>query len=72
MVILPGKHYQECWFEFTSIKDHTIVGVSNSEFSNDELVLKWLKHFDKHSASERLDRSVANATDGWSWIPLYL
>ena len=47
MVVLKGKQLQECWFDCTSIDDDTVVAVSDSGFSNDELSFEWLKHFDK-------------------------
>ena len=54
MVVLKGKQLQERWFDCTSIDDDTAIVVSDSGFSNDELIFEWLKHFNKWSAKSQV------------------
>jgi hypothetical protein len=45
MDILPGKIHQEHWYMKTGLNDDSLVGVSESGYTNDHLALKWVAHF---------------------------
>ena len=64
IVVLKGKHLQECWFNGTSIDSDTVVVVSDSSFSNDHIGLEWLKHFDKWSAKSQVGAYQMLLLDG--------
>jgi hypothetical protein len=46
MVIINATTHREHWFP-SSLDDHYLMGVSDSGYSNDELGLKWIHHFDR-------------------------
>ena len=52
-IILSGKIHQECWYTCTSLEEDALVSVSNSGFSNNQLSLEWIKHFEVHSAKSQ-------------------
>ncbi|RPB04330.1 DDE-domain-containing protein, partial [Choiromyces venosus 120613-1] len=45
LVIIPGVIHQEPWYTTTSIPDDYLIGRSETGYSNDELSMKWLAHF---------------------------
>jgi len=48
MLVIVAKTYQAVWFE--SLHNDTLVGVADTSYMNDELMLAWIAHFEKHSA----------------------
>lgn len=50
MIIVPGVIHQEAWYTTTSIPDNYLVATSETAYSNDELTIKWLAHFNRFSA----------------------
>jgi len=50
MLTLPGVIHQEGWYTKTGLKDDVLVAVSETGYSNDELSLDWLRHFERYSA----------------------
>jgi hypothetical protein len=52
LVILKSgsRSFMEDWFRQTSLDDDTLVGVSETAYTNDELALEWIKHFHRFSA----------------------
>ena len=53
MLILSGKQHLEKWFEENDLDDNVAFAVSDSGYSNDEISLEWLEHFDKHTRKKR-------------------
>jgi hypothetical protein len=51
MIILSGVLHQAKWF--TKLPDNYLIGISETGYSNDELSMEWLKHFDQFSARLR-------------------
>jgi hypothetical protein len=49
-IILPGKNIMEAWVINTDMPEDYSLAVSDSGYSNDELCLHWVKHFNLHSA----------------------
>ena len=49
MVILAATQFLGRWFN-NDIEDNTLFAVSETGYSNDELSLDWVKHFDKYSS----------------------
>ena len=52
MFILTGSIILAAWFE-NSLHDDVAVAVSDSGYSNDDISLAWVKHFELHSAKRR-------------------
>jgi hypothetical protein len=50
MVILAGKNVLEVWVTNTDLPGNFSLAVSDSGYANDELSLRWLEHFEHHSA----------------------
>lgn len=48
MLVIAAKTHQAAWFE--SLHNDTLVGVADTGYMNDELMLAWIAHFEKHSA----------------------
>jgi phage baseplate assembly protein W len=48
MLVIAAKTHQAAWFE--SLHDDTLVGVADTGYMNDELMLAWIAHFERHSA----------------------
>ena len=48
MLVITGKLHQAAWFK--GLHDDTLVGVADTGYMNDELMLAWIAHFEKHSA----------------------
>ena len=55
-VIFQGKHHLSTWYKEPSIPGDWVINVSENGWTNNELGLKWLKHFDKHTKG----RTVGN------------
>ena len=54
MLILPGTLHLEDWYTKTDLDDDFLLAVSETGYSNDELSLEWLHHFDKFSARRQV------------------
>ena len=64
-IILSGKIHQEWWYTCTSLEEDALVSVSNSGFSNDQLSLEWIKHFEVHSAKSQTGAHQLLLLDGY-------
>jgi hypothetical protein len=54
MLILPGILHQEDRYTKTGLEDDVLVAVSDTGYSNDELGLEWLRHFERYSARRQV------------------
>lgn len=63
-VILQGKHILAKWYELELDPD-TAITVSESGYTNDELTLQWIKHFEYHTRSKRRGRWRLLLCDGF-------
>jgi len=48
-IIFKGKHHLSAWYKEPSIPGNWVINVSENGWTNNELGLKWLKHFDEHT-----------------------
>ena len=53
IIINSGVNHLAKWFN-NDIYDNTLFAISKTGYSNDELSLEWLKHFDRESAKTQL------------------
>ena len=49
MIIIAGAWVLEKWAQHNDLDDDILLTTSPTAYSNDDLALDWLKHFDKHS-----------------------
>ena len=49
MVIIAGVLILEKWAQQNDLNDDVLLTTSPTGYSNDDLAIDWLKHFDKHS-----------------------
>ena len=50
MIIVPGVIHQAAWYANTSVPDNYLIATSESGYTNDELTMKWLVHFERFSS----------------------
>ena len=48
-IIFQGKHHLSAWYKEDSLPRDWLIGVSKNGWTTNELGLKWLEHFDKHT-----------------------
>jgi len=65
MIIVPGAIHEQQWYTTTSIPDDYLVGLSETGYSNDELTIKWLKHFEKYSSKRQVGITWLLLLDGF-------
>jgi len=53
-VILPGVLHQEDWVTKTNLDDDVLIAVSEKGYSNDEVALECLSHFERFSARRQV------------------
>ena len=51
MIILPGQLHLEGWVN-NELEGNTLMAVSESGYTNDEIALDWLQHFNKCTAAK--------------------
>ena len=54
MIILPSVLHLEQWYTSTGLEYNVLVATSETGYSNDELSLGWLRHFERYSARRQL------------------
>ena len=63
MVIISGVMHQALWYD--NLYDNTVIGVRESGYTNDELTLKWLSHFNPMSSSTQVGAYRLRLMDGY-------
>lgn len=53
MLILSGKQHLEKWFEGNNLDNDVAFAMNDSSYSNDEISLEWLEHFDRHTRKKK-------------------
>jgi hypothetical protein len=46
MLFIPGKRHLESWYP--DLDDNVLISVSDTSYTNDELLFEWIKHFHRH------------------------
>jgi len=64
-LILTGAVHLAKWYTQTTVPDDYLIAVSESGYTNDELSLEWLKHFNKWSAKSQKGRWRLLIFDGF-------
>ena len=52
-IIFSGKYHLQSWYEDNNLLPNTSIALSDNGWTNDELGLEWLKHFDRHTKNRK-------------------
>lgn len=64
-LILKGMLYQSSWYQVQEMRPQAIIGLSESGYTNDELSLSWLKHFERHTRGKTRGSKRLLLLDGY-------
>src|SRR5690606_35899443 len=64
-LILTGKVHMSRWYHLAELVCDTVIGVSDTGYTNDELSYAWLKHFDKWSKKQHTGKYRLLLLDGY-------
>ena len=64
-VIFPGQQIQQSWID-KAIDGNTVIRVSENGWTDQEICLEWLKHFDKRTKERTIGRYRLLVLDGHS------
>jgi len=62
-LIFSGITHQSSWYSNPELDSDTTIAVSSSGYSNDQLSLDWLHHFEKHT--RKLTKGTKRLLDGY-------
>ncbi|OAQ58232.1 DDE superfamily endonuclease [Pochonia chlamydosporia 170] len=48
-MILSGQQHMDLWYRLKELEDNTKIALSSSGYTNDQLSLAWLHHFNEHA-----------------------
>ncbi|KJZ69725.1 hypothetical protein HIM_10894 [Hirsutella minnesotensis 3608] len=68
-LILSGQMHMTSWYQLPELDPDTVIRPTPTGYSNDEISLEWLQHFDKHSA--KTSRSSKRLSSRWSRLSPY-
>jgi hypothetical protein len=63
-LILAGQYHMAQWYQQPELEDDTAIITSASGYSNDEISLEWLKHFDRHTTKSAIGKYRLLILDG--------
>ncbi|KAF1922946.1 DDE-domain-containing protein, partial [Didymella exigua CBS 183.55] len=58
------KHHLSAWYKELSIPHNWVITVSKNSWTNNELGIKWLKHFDEHTKERTVSSHRLLILDG--------
>jgi hypothetical protein len=64
-LILSGQVHMSRWYQVQQLYGDTYIAVSSSGYTNDEITLQWLHHFEKHSATRQVGQKRLLLLDGY-------
>ena len=64
-LILSGTVHLSRWYEVKNLEEDTMIAVSSSGYSNDELSLAWIQHFEKHTVKGTVGSKRLLILDGY-------
>lgn len=64
-LILQAKHILHKWALYNNLFDKMSLSTSNSGYSNKNLAMYWLRHFDKHSTKRQVRLYCLFIMDGY-------
>jgi DDE superfamily endonuclease/Tc5 transposase-like DNA-binding protein len=63
-LILSGQMHMAQWYQVPELDGDTAIRTASTGYSNDEISLEWLQHFDKHSAKTSIGAKRLLIVDG--------
>ena len=63
-LILSGQLHMSQWYQQQEFHEDTVIAISPSGYSNDQLSLDWLKHYDQHTAKRAKSKNRLLVLDG--------
>ncbi len=70
-LIFKGKHTLHKWALYNDLSDETSLSTSDSGYSNNNLAMDWLRHFDKHSEKGQVGLYRLLIMDGYGSHLIY-
>lgn len=64
-IIVPGTVVQERWITETGLANDTLISVTESGYSNDEISLDWIKHFENQTRARTKGTKRLLLLDGY-------
>lgn len=66
LIIISGVHILHKWTEHNDLDGETLIGTSETGYSNDDLAMDWLHHFIKQTSNKRRGTWLLLVIDGFS------
>jgi hypothetical protein len=63
-LIVLGKIHMARWYNLCELPSDAAIGVADTGYTNDELTLRWLKHFDEHTSKQQVGSKRLLILDG--------
>lgn len=63
-LIVSGKIHMARWYNLCELPSDAAIGVADTSYTNDELTLRWLKHFDEHMSKLQVGSKRLLILDG--------
>jgi hypothetical protein len=63
-IIFGGKHHLSAWCKEESLPSNWVISVSENGWTNNDLGLEWLKHFDSHTKKKTIGNHRLLIIDG--------
>ena len=57
-LILSGKVHMSNWYQIKELEGDTVIAVTDSGYSNTELSLQWIQHFQRHTQKARKGKHI--------------
>ena len=64
-IIFGGKHHLSAWYKEESLPSDWVISVSDNGWTNNELGLEWLKHFDGYTKKRTIGSYRLLIIDGY-------
>ena len=65
LLILSGIHILHKWCQHNDLDGETLIGTSETGYSNDDLAMDWLRHFIEHTRTKRRGAWLLLVIDGF-------
>jgi hypothetical protein len=63
-LILSGQLHMAQWYQQQELHGNTVIGTSSTGYSNDQMSLHWIQHFEKHTVKMTISKKRLLILDG--------